>query len=224
MSKGVIIVKIYKNIFNYVIFSININIIKRYICKIYHMLFNIIKSCYYNTYFHYQNEPGCFGNKLYISELKNNITGITIRTKYKAINFGLHFNESLDNVCFCEGVEIINFGWAFNKSLDTVKFPSTLKKIILGKEFNQLLTCITLPDNFELIEFYSEYNELPINNLPFNLKKLKIRYFYESITNLPTSLEELHVKFYKRYTQYKIPHNCIIIYNDLIVNDLENNN
>jgi len=131
-------------------------------------MFYALKSYYYNTYFHYQNEPGCFGDKLYIRELENDITGITIRTKYKEINFGLHFNEKLDNIKFCEGIETINLGWKFNNSLDTVKFPSTLRKIVLGEAFNQTLTNIVLPDNFEFIEFYGKYNELTINNLPLH--------------------------------------------------------
>ena len=173
-------------------------------------MLNILKSCYYNIFFHYQNEPECFGNKLYIRNLTNNITGITIFTKYKEIDFGLYFNEKLDNVQFCEGVEIINFGWKFNNSLDTVKFPSTLKKIIFGREFNQPLFDILLPTDFELIVFNQEYGKLTINSLPSNLKKLKIQNICEPITNLPIGLEELCVDSYKPYTLDKLPFGCIL--------------
>lgn len=179
-------------------------------------MLNILKSCYYNIYFYSQNEPGCFGDKLYIKDLTSDITGITIFTKYKEIDFGLDFNEKLDNVQFCEGIEIINFGWKFNNSLNTVKFPSTLKKIIFGRDFNQPLFNILLPDDFELIVFNQEYSKLTINSLPLNLKKLKINNVGEPINNLPFGLEELYVDSYKPHTLDKLPFGCILTTNNFI--------
>lgn len=174
-------------------------------------VYNLLKTAYYNLYFWYNNQPGCFGEKLYIHKDKANLKNVKIYTKYKEVHMGIFFNGDLDNSEFCEGVEIINFGWNFNKSLDNIKFPKSLKKIVLGSFFNQSLLNVKFPENFEEIEFYQDYKLIPINTIPNGVKVVTIRENITEINNLPITLETLQISWlYDKNKIIKVPFGCKI--------------
>jgi hypothetical protein len=186
-------------------------------------MFNIIKSIYLNISFHYYNQPECYDNTLYIVFFDNiNFTGITIYTKYKKVGFGMGFNQKLDNVQFCEGIENIYFGYSFNQSIETIKFPKTLKKIKLGPRFKQSLSNVKFPDGFEEIEFTGGYYKNTIDSLPINLLRLKVYNEGVPMTNLPVGLEEITFVCCKansranNFIHHKIPYGCIINFTEPI--------
>lgn len=137
------------------------------------MDFIINEDCiYFNEYF----------NKPLTYEL------LKIIKQFKKINFGIHFNQSIDNIP--DNIEEISFGrdtyWYyassyFNQSIDNL--PCSLHTLILGSNFNQ-----------------------PIDNLPCSLKKLVLgSQFNQSIDNLPSSLEYLELGYYFNQPLYNLP-------------------
>ena len=47
----------------------------------------------------------------------------------QCLTFGLHFNQSLDNVTWPAGLQRLSFGQYFNQNLDNVKWPTGLQSL-----------------------------------------------------------------------------------------------
>lgn len=136
----------------------------------------------------------------------------------KKLTFCNNFNQPIDNINLPDSLEEIHFSKLFNQSLDKVKWPLNLKLISLEYFFEKN---IVINDDIELC--FIKINPNIVNNLPHNLKKLKILMLNIKLDNLPSSLEQLIVKTIverinretdevENYLEIsKIPFNCKII-------------
>ena len=127
-----------------------------------------------------------------VDELPNSITHLI---------FGSAFNQSVDNLP--KNLTHLTFGWYFNQSVD--KLPKNLTHLTLSGIFNQpvnylpeslivlKLFCdiiIEIPKNVK--ELHINSSNFLLNNLPYNIEKLFIKYWVDrKINNLPSTLKEI---------------------------------
>lgn len=101
------------------------------------------------------------------------------------IDFGLFFNQSIDNIEFPPNLETLTLSAKFNQPLDNVKFPESLKKIEMGYYFNQSLQNVKLPPNLKEFVFESRNIELLYNlKFPQSLEILTLKNANKSINDL----------------------------------------
>jgi hypothetical protein len=127
-----------------------------------------------------------------VDNLPKNLTHLT---------FGCYFNKLIDNLP--KNLTHLTFGWYFNQSVD--KLPKNLTHLTLSGIFNQpvnylpeslivlKLFCdiiIEIPKNVK--ELHINSSNFLLNNLPYNIEKLFIKYWVDrKINNLPSTLKEI---------------------------------
>jgi len=95
------------------------------------------------------------------------------------IKFGYHFNQPVNEDNLPPNLTHLTFGAYFNQPIDGL--PNSLISLTFGDYFNQSLD--VLPENLTHLSIKSFLYDKELNNLPCNLKMLKIykRYPIEKI-------------------------------------------
>jgi hypothetical protein len=156
-------------------------------------------------------------------EWSNNLKKILIHNSYdseiesvywpnsiETLQFGSNFNHPIDNVKWPQSLKTLIFGNNFNQLVENTKWPKSLNVVQFGSKFNQRITNETWPENTILI--LHSANEITVNNLPNNLKHLKVMNLNCPLTNLPISLEKLDILYDENnyLEESKIPFGCEI--------------
>ena len=103
-------------------------------------------------------------------------------------DFGVNFNQSLDNLTWPAGLQSLAFGWCFSQSLDDVTWPAGLQSLTFGEYSDAsrsvLSTCNQTPESGRQREIRM-YDPLCLADLGVN--------FNQSLDNLtwPAGLQSL---------------------------------
>ena len=65
------------------------------------------------------------------------------------LTFGVHFNESMDNVKLPESLQSLTFGNFFRQSMDNVKLPERLQSLKFGFSFNHSMDNVKFPGGLQ---------------------------------------------------------------------------
>lgn len=110
-------------------------------------------------------------------------------------------------------LKIIDFGHDYNYIIDDIIFPNTIEILIFGYNFRRSLNKINYPDNLHTIIFRGPLL-VPLNNLPYSIKRLEFSQINVSLDNLPISLEEIIINDVKLCALFsaskikKLPFSC----------------
>lgn len=136
-----------------------------------------------------------------------------ILIKCKKVEFGPKYN-SLPNWLY-EGITQIQFSDNFNQSIEHI--PQSVKTLSIGhwNRFNPIFTYFNqsldyLNYGIENLEIVSRFFDKTVDNLPPNLKQIKLisnRYIPTTLNNFPDSIEKISISSFDFENTVKIPTN-----------------
>jgi hypothetical protein len=115
------------------------------------------------------------------------------------IYFNWDFNEPIDEITLFDDdnnnitdtITVIIFGYSFNQSLDTLIFPKNLRELVLGYNYSSKFD--NLPSELKILRLFNL--KYPLTNLPIGLKLLYIQQHYSYHDDVDTIIEKSKIPF-----------------------------